>query len=170
MDAYDGTVHMYVFDPEDPLIQRLPAAVPGSVLPAFGDARRSARAPALAGRAVPRAGEMYRTYHMRDPESFYNRADLWDLATSSQGQRRRRRRVTPIYMVATLPGESQPEFLLTIPFTPRNKQNLIGLMVARCDGAHLGEIVFLELPKQEIIKGPLQIEALVNQDRSSPRT
>ena len=67
-------------------------------------------------------------------------------------------------MVLTLPGESQPEFLLTISFTPRNKQNLIGLMVARCDGAHLGEIVFLELPKQEIIKGPLQIEALVNQD------
>ncbi len=72
--------------------------------------------------------------------------------------------MTPTYMVATLPGETQPEFLLTIPFTPRNKQNLIGLMVARCDGAHLGEIVFLQLPKQEIIKGPLQIEALVNQD------
>jgi hypothetical protein len=68
-------------------------------------------------------------------------------------------------MIATLPGETQPEFVLTIPFTPRNKQNLIGLMVARCDGPHLGEVVFLQLPKQEIIKGPLQIEALVNQDQ-----
>jgi len=67
-------------------------------------------------------------------------------------------------MVATLPGESQPEFLLTIPFTPHNKQNLIGLMAARCDGEHLGEIVFLQLPKQEIIPGPLQIEALINQN------
>ena len=56
-------------------------------------------------------------------------------------------------MVLTLPGETKPEFLLTIPFTPRNKQNLIGLMVARCDGPHLGEIVFLELPKQEMIRG-----------------
>ena len=67
-------------------------------------------------------------------------------------------------MVATLPGETQPEFLLTIPFTPHNKQNLIGLMAARCDGEHLGEIVFLQLPKQEIIPGPLQIEALINQN------
>jgi len=72
--------------------------------------------------------------------------------------------VTPTYMVATLPGETQPEFLLTIPFTPHNKQNLIGLMAARCDGEHLGEIVFLQLPKQEIIPGPLQIEALINQN------
>ena len=72
--------------------------------------------------------------------------------------------MTPTYLVATLPGESQPEFLLIIPFTPHNKQNLIGLMVARCDGEHLGEIVFLKLPKQEIIKGPLQIEALINQN------
>ena len=58
-------------------------------------------------------------------------------------------------MIATLPGEREPEFLLTVPFTPRNKQNLIGLMVARCDGPHLGEIVFLDLPKQEIIPGPM---------------
>src|SRR5262249_40094528 len=55
---------------------------------------------------------------------------------------------------------------LTVPFTPRNKQNLIGLMVARCDGAHLGEVVFLDLPKQEIIPGPIQVEALINQDQN----
>lgn len=109
--------------------------------------------------------EMYRTYHMRDPEMFYNRADLWDLATSAQQQQGTQQTVTPTFMVATLPGETQPEFLLTIPFTPRNKQNLIGMMVARCDGEHLGEIVYLQLPKQEIIKGPLQIEALVQQDQ-----
>lgn len=69
-------------------------------------------------------------------------------------------------MVMTLPGETQPEFLLMLPFTPRNKQNLIGLMVARCDGPHLGELVFLDLPKQEVIAGPLQIEALINQDQT----
>src|SRR5262249_3009383 len=72
--------------------------------------------------------------------------------------------VTANYLIATLPGEKAPEFLLTIPFTPHNKQNLIGLMAARCDQPHLGEIVFLQLPKQEIINGPLQIEALINQD------
>jgi hypothetical protein len=69
-------------------------------------------------------------------------------------------------MVMTLPGETKPEFLLMYPFTPRNKQNLIGLMVARCDGPHLGELVFLDLPKQEVIAGPLQIDALINQDQT----
>jgi uncharacterized membrane protein (UPF0182 family) len=108
--------------------------------------------------------ELYRTYHMRVPDSFYNRADLWDLATFTNGQAGTPQPVTPTYMVATLPGESQPEFLLTVPFTPHNKQNLIGLMAARCDGEHMGEIVFLQLPKQEIIPGPLQIEALINQN------
>jgi uncharacterized membrane protein (UPF0182 family) len=72
--------------------------------------------------------------------------------------------MTPTYLVATLPGETKPEFLLSIAYTPHNKQNLIGLMVTRCDGEHMGEIVFLQLPKQEIIPGPLQIEALINQN------
>jgi len=67
--------------------------------------------------------------------------------------------------VATLPGEDTPEFLLILPFTPRNKDNMIGLMVARCDGEHLGELLFLQLSKQELIYGPMQIEARVNQDQ-----
>jgi uncharacterized protein len=69
-------------------------------------------------------------------------------------------------MVAELPGEKDPEFLLMTQFTPRNKQNLIGLMAARSDGEHLGELVFLQLPKQEVIQGPLQVEALINQDQN----
>jgi uncharacterized protein len=166
VDAYNGTVHLYVFDNEDPLIrayQRLFPSLfsPESAMPA--DLRAHARAPEDLFRIQ---AEMYRTYHMRNPESFYNRADMWDLATSTTGQTSGTQIVTPTYIVATLPGETQPEFLLTIPFTPRNKQNLIGMMVARCDGPHLGEVVVLELPKQEIIPGPLQIEALVNQDQT----
>ena len=69
-------------------------------------------------------------------------------------------------MIAELPGQKDPEFLLMIQFTPRNKQNLIGLMAARSDGEHLGELVFLQLPKQEVISGPLQVEALINQDQN----
>jgi hypothetical protein len=110
--------------------------------------------------------EIYRTYHMREPESYYNRADLWDLATFSGGQNGQPSSVPATYMIATLPGESQPEFLLTVPFTPRKKQNLIGLMAARCDGPHMGELVFLDMPKQEIIPGPTQIDALINQDQT----
>jgi hypothetical protein len=91
---------------------------------------------------------------------------LWDLATYTTGQTGAPQAVPPTYMIAMLPGKNEPEFLLTIPFTPRNKTNLIGLMAARCDGAHLGEIVVLDLPKQEIIPGPAQIESLINQDQN----
>jgi uncharacterized membrane protein (UPF0182 family) len=110
--------------------------------------------------------EIFRTYHMREPESFYNRADLWDRATYSTGQSTGLQPVPPTYLIATLPGESEPEFLLTVPFTPRGKTNLIGLMAARCDGPHLGELVILDLPKQEIIPGPAQIDTMIQQDQN----
>src|SRR6266849_9041005 len=167
VDAYDGEVRLYVFDEEDPLVrayqQLFPELfTPASAMPA--DIRAHTRSPEMLFRAQ---AEVYRTYHMRDPESYYNRADLWDLATFTTGQGGGGPQpVTPTYMVATLPGESEPEFLLMVPFTRRAKQNLIGLMVARCDGPHLGELLFLALPKQEVIQGPLQVEALINQDQN----
>jgi X-X-X-Leu-X-X-Gly heptad repeat protein len=71
-----------------------------------------------------------------------------------------------MYLVATLPGQSKPEFLLMASFTPRNKDNLIGLMVARCDGDSLGEIQVLQLSKQELIFGPMQVGARINQDQN----
>ena len=74
--------------------------------------------------------------------------------------------VTPIYVVASLPDRNQAEFLLLLPFTPRNKDNLIGLMLARCDGEHLGEIVVLQFSKQELIFGPAQIAARINQEQT----
>ena len=166
IDAYDGDVHLYVFDTEDPLIaayQHLfpELFTPASAMPA--GLRAHTRAPEMLFRAQ---AEIYRTYHMRDPESYYNRADLWDLATFTTGAGGQPEPVPPTYMVAELPGEKEPEFLLMIQFTPRNKQNLIGLMAARSDGEHLGELVFLQLPKQEVISGPLQVEALINQDQN----
>jgi uncharacterized protein len=166
VDAYDGDVHMYVFDDEDPLIaayRRLFPALfqPASEMPA--DLRAHTRAPEM---LFHTQAEIYRTYHMRDPESYYNRADMWDLANFTTGQAAQPETVPPTYMVAMLPGNDEPEFLLTVPFTPRGKQNLIGVMVARCDGPNLGELVFLDLPKQEIIPGPMQVEAMINQDQT----
>jgi uncharacterized membrane protein (UPF0182 family) len=166
VDAYDGDVHMYVFDDEDPLIaayQHLfpELFTPGSAMSA--DLRAHVRYPEVLFRAQ---AEMFRTYHMRDPASFFNRADLWDVATGTAEQAGAPQAVAPTFMVMTLPGETKPEFLLMLPFTPSKKQNLIGLMVARCDGPHLGELVFLDLPKQEVINGPLQIDALINQDQT----
>jgi hypothetical protein len=166
VDAYDGSVKMYVFDEEDPLVNAYRRLFPDLFSPASempADIRAHTRSPEM---LFLMQAEIFRTYHMREPESFYNRADLWDRATYSTGQSTGLQPVPPTYLIATLPGESEPEFLLTIPFTPRGKTNLIGLMAARCDGPHLGELVVLDLPKQEIIPGPAQIETLINQDQN----
>ena len=166
VDAYTGQIRLYVFDPGDPVIQAYRNLFPGllqpeSAMPA--NLRAHVRYPEAIFRVQ---AELYRRFHMRDPESFYNTEDLWDLARNLYGQESRPEAVTPTYVVATLPGEEAPEFLLLIPFTPRNKDNLIGLMAARCDGAHLGELVFLQLSKQQLILGPMQIEARINQDQT----
>lgn len=166
VDAYDGTTKLYDFDPADPLIAAYRALFPGLFLPAG-----AMPADLMAHTRYPQnyfhiQAEMYRTFHMRDPESFYNKADLWDFAKFTRGQNERPAPVTPTYAIATLPGEKQPEFLLMLPFTPRNKDNLIGMMAARCDGKHLGEVVFLQLSKQDLLLGPMQVEARINQDQT----
>jgi uncharacterized membrane protein (UPF0182 family) len=166
IDAYDGETHLYIFAPDDPIVMAYARLFPDLFLPAErmpADLRAHARYPEAMFRAQ---AEVYRNFHMLDPQSFYNKEDVWDLARFSQGQASRPEPVTPTYVVATLPDSDKPEFLLLLPFTPRNKDNLIGLMAARCDGARLGEIVVLQLSKQELVFGPMQIAARINQDQN----
>jgi uncharacterized membrane protein (UPF0182 family) len=165
IDAYDGETHFYVFAPDDPIIAAYWKLFPDLFRPAEAmpaDLRRHARYPETLFRVQ---AEIYRTYHMLDPQSFYNKEDLWDLARHTTGQNTGTEPVTPTYVVATLPDQPQAEFLLMLPFTPRGKDNLIGLMAARCDGPALGDIVVLQLSKQELIFGPMQIGARINQDQ-----
>lgn len=164
IDAYTGETNLYIFDPNDVLIQaysRLFPALfkPESAMPA--DLRRHARYPETLFNAQ---AEIYRTFHMRDPEAFYNRADFWDLSKTAGAEGTTA--VSPTYVVAALPGSNTAEFMLLTTFTPANKNNLIGVMYARCDGEHLGELVFEELSKQNIIYGPIQIDARINQDQT----
>jgi hypothetical protein len=165
VDAYHGTVTLYVFDPSDPLVNAYRNLFPtlftdADKMPA--DLRAHVRYPETIFRVQ---AEMYRLYHMRDPDSFYNKADQWDIARGMKSQDGTPGPVLPTYIIARLPDEPNPEFLLIIPFTPRNKDNLIGFMAARCDGPNLGELVFLLLSKQELLLGPMQVEARINQDQ-----
>jgi uncharacterized membrane protein (UPF0182 family) len=165
VDAYDGETHLYVFAPDDPIIGAYRDLFPDlfqpeSAMPA--DLRRHARYPET---LLSIQAEIYRTYHMLDPQSFYNKEDVWELAQHSD-QDTTSSPMTPTYVMAAVPGEDKPEFLLLLPFTPRSKNNLIGLMAARCDGAHLGETVVLLLSKQELIPGPMNVAAKINQDQN----
>ena len=166
VDAYDGATTLYAWDETDPVLASYRKIFPKlfrnkAEMPA--DLREHARYPETLFRVQ---AEMYRTYHMKNPESFYNREDPWDLAKTSDGLDGQTDSVKPTYLMATLPGETKPEFLLLTTFTPRNKQNLVGLMAARCDGTRLGELEVLRLSKQELIYGPMQIAARINQDQT----
>jgi uncharacterized membrane protein (UPF0182 family) len=166
VDAYDGETRLYVFAPDDPIISAYQRLFPdlfrsSGEMPA--DLRRHARYPEMMFRIQ---SEIFRTYHMLDPQAFYNKEDVWDIALHSGGQNNGATPMEPAYVMTALPGESQPEFTLLIPFTPRNKNNLIGLMAGRCDGAHLGSISVLLLSKQQLIPGPMNISAFINQDQN----
>ncbi len=166
VDAYDGETHLYIFAPDDPLIAAYHNLFPSLFLPESqmpADLRRHARYPETLFRIQ---SEIYRTYHMLDPQSFYNKEDVWDIALHTSGQEAGTAPVKPTYVITTVPGEESPEFLLMIPFTPHNKNNLIGLMEARCDGSKLGDMEVLLLSKQQLIPGPMNISASINQDQN----
>jgi uncharacterized membrane protein (UPF0182 family) len=165
VDAYDGETKLYIFAPDDPLIgayqQLFPSLFhPASEMPA--DLRAHARYPEILFRIQ---SEIYRTYHMLDPQSFYNKEDVWDIALHS-GAQGGTAPMDPSYAMAALPGEDRPEFVLMLPFTPRNKNNLIGLMAGRCDGGNLGKLSVLLLSKQQLIPGPMNVSAFINQDQN----
>lgn len=166
VDAYNGKMTLYVFDPADPIIQAYQNLFPKLFLPASempADLRRHARYPEVLFRTQ---AEAYRIFHMRDPQVFYNKEDVWEISRSLYGAAGNPEPMPPTYVVATLPGESEPEFLLILPFSPRGKDNLIGWMAARCDGDRLGELIYFELSKQQLAYGPMQIESRINQDQN----
>ncbi|MDA1315316.1 MAG: UPF0182 family protein [Acidobacteria bacterium] len=165
VDAYTGETKVYQFEVNDPVVQVYRALFPElfedqADMPA--SLREHARYPEL---MFSVQAEIYRTFHMRDPEVFYSKEDVWEVAQSLAGDKSTLAPMSPTYIVATLPGEQEPEFLLMLPFTPRGRPNLIGWMAARCDGEKLGELRFFQLSKQELVFGPSQIEARINQDQ-----
>ncbi|HWW51049.1 MAG TPA: UPF0182 family protein [Verrucomicrobiae bacterium] len=166
VDAYTGEISLYVFDPSDPIIEAFETLFPKLFRPASempADLRRHARYPEVLFRTQ---AEAYRIFHMRDPQVFYNKEDIWEIAHSLSNQSGQPTPMQPTYVVATLPGEKEPEFLLILPFTPRGKDNLIGWMAARCDGDQLGKLVYFQLSKQQLVYGPMQIESRIDQDQN----
>jgi uncharacterized membrane protein (UPF0182 family) len=106
---------------------------------------------------------VYATYHMTSPAIFYNKEDQWEVPAIERGGESVR--MEPYYALMTLPGESRPEFIQMLPFTPRRRDNLASWMVARSDGEQYGRIQVYQFPKQKLIFGPRQVVARINQDQ-----
>jgi len=168
VDAYDGTVTFYVFDASDPILAAWRGIYPGlfkdaSAMPAW--LRAHVRYPES---LLSLQADVYGLYHMTDPEVFYNRADQWSVAAengSSQSSDQSATAMHPNFVLMTLPGESGGlEFVEILPFTPVSRNNLIGWIAARSDGAHYGTAVVFDFPKSRLVDGPQQIEARIDQN------
>ena len=167
IDAYDGTTTFYVFDSDDPILAAYRRIFPGlfrdaSEMPA--GLRKHVRYPEL---LLKLQAEVYGLYHMTDPEAFYNREDLWTVASElgmTEGGEQTAQAMEPNFVLMKLPGEGGMEFVEILPFTPANRNNLIGWIAGRSDGAHYGTSVVFDFPKTRLVDGPLQIEARIDQN------
>ena len=167
IDAYDGTTTFYVFDSQDPIIAAWRRIFPSlfkdaSTMPA--GLHKHVRYPEM---LLTLQAEVYGLYHMTDAEAFYNREDLWTVATEvslGAGGEQTTQTMQPNFVLMKLPGEDGEEFVEILPFTPANRNNLIGWIAGRSDGAHYGTSVVYNFPKTKLVDGPLQIEARIDQN------
>ena len=167
IDAYDGTVTLYIFDRDDPILAAWRGIFPGlfknaSQMPAF--LHNHVRYPEL---LLSLQAQVYGLYHMTNPEVFYNREDLWTVANESvlgdDGQQTVQP-MAPNFVLMTLPGETNAEFVEILPFTPVNRNNMIGWIAGRSDGANYGSTFVYDFPKTRLVDGPQQVEARMNQN------
>jgi len=162
INAYTGEINFYLIDPDDPIAATYARIFPDLFKPAEAMPqvlRDHWRYPETLFLYQSR---MYATYHMRDPQVFYNREDLWDIPqelveTSQQA-------MEPYYVIMRAPGSEQVEFMLIRPYTPKQRQNMIAWLYADCDGDDYGELGIVKLSKDKLVYGPLQIEARSDQD------
>ncbi|MEX2394739.1 MAG: UPF0182 family protein, partial [Actinomycetota bacterium] len=164
VDAYDGTTTFYLIDPSDAIASTYQAAFPGLFRPQSemsASLRQHLRYPEDFFKVQ---ATQYRLYHMLESDQFYAREDAWDIPidpVASSGQVRVP--MDPYYVVMKLPGEDKEEFVLMLPFQPRNRPTLNGWVAARMDPGHYGELVALSFPRQTGIDSPENVERIINQ-------
>ena len=164
VDAYDGTINLYISDPKDPIIQTYSKIFPGVLKPLEEmpeDLRKHIRYPQA---LLSIQARMYSTYHMEDPQVFYNKEDLWTIPRKGGSGPGSEEEMQPYYTIMRLPDGKNEEFVVLLPFTPSKKDNMSAWMAGRCDAPHYGELIVYVFPKQKLIYGPRQIEARIDQD------
>ena len=162
IDAYNGTVDFYVSDPKDPIIRAYARIFP-VLFKSFEampeDLRAHIRYPQD---LFTIQAHMYATYHMQDPQVFYNKEDLLSIPRRTiEGTERE---MEPYYTIMRLPGEAKEEFVLLLPFTPNKRDNMRAWLAARSDPPHYGKLIALDFPKAKLVYGPKQIDARIDQD------
>jgi hypothetical protein len=162
VNAYNGDVDYYIFDPEDPLVN-----VYNNMFPELFKTRD--QMPVELNNHIRYPADMllvqgliYAKYHMTDPTVFYNQEDLWVRATEKYYNQVQP--VEPYYIMWEPPGTDKTEFVLILPFTPKNKQVMIGWIAGMCDGENYGRFLAYKFPKEKRVLGTQQVETKIDQD------
>ncbi|MCJ7822829.1 MAG: UPF0182 family protein, partial [Armatimonadetes bacterium] len=175
-DAYEGTVVFYVADPDDPIVQTYQKIFPAIFKPMADMPAGLANHLRYPEALFNAQSERLTIYHMTDPRVFYNRIEKWAIARerpksagqgggfASSGDSSEGEVMQAYYAIVRLPGESDPEYLLMLPFTPEGRPNMAAWLAARCDPEHYGKLLVYNFPKTEQVWGPMQIEASIDQD------
>jgi uncharacterized membrane protein (UPF0182 family) len=164
IDAYNGTTTFYVSEPDDPIIRTYGKIFPGLF-------QEIDRMPDSLKQHIKYPedlftiqAQIYATYHMGDPRVFFIKEDKWSVANEMVGDEKQV--MVPYYTIMKLPGSDELEYVLMLPFTPANKDNMVAWFAARSDGPVYGKLLVYEFPKQETVFGPMQVEARIDQDSS----
>ena len=161
IDAYNGNVSFYVINPDDPMIQTYQKIYPKLFKPFSKmpvSLKEHIRYPTDLFNIQ---AKMYNVYHMTDPKVFYNQEDYWEVPNEIYSSSQQK--MFPYYIIMRLPDNEKEEYILMLPLSPSNKDNMVAWMCARCDAPNYGQLIVYALPKDKLIYGPMQIEARINQ-------
>jgi uncharacterized membrane protein (UPF0182 family) len=162
IDAYEGSVRFFVADSLDPVLQLYRHSFPG-VFNELKDLPEGLREHLRYPEDLfAIQAEMYRTYHMVDPQVFYNQEDLW--SSPQEKYAGAATEMVPYYILMRLPDTQELQYLLMTPFTPQNRDNMIAWMAAKCDPPEYGKVLVYQLPKERLTYGPIQVEAMIDQN------
>lgn len=166
VDAYNGTVNYYVFEPDDPIIQTYQKAFPNLFQPMSALPQGLERHIRYPETLFDIQALQYLKYHVTNERVFYNEEDVWDIPLESFDDANATQPMEPYYILSRLPGEEMLEYLLILPFEPRgdDNDNMVAWLAARSDGEQYGKLIVYELPRQQFVEGPGIIEGRIAQD------
>ncbi len=162
VDAFNGSVDYYVFEPDDPVVQVWQNIFPGLFKNKEDMPRGLLEHVRYPVDMLLVQGLVYTKYHMNDPTVFYNQEDLWIRATEKYYNNVQT--VEPYYLIWEPPFSNKPEFVLMMPFTPKNRQVLIGWIAGMCDPENYGTFLAYKFPKEKRVLGTQQVETKIDQD------
>ncbi len=165
IDAYNGSISYYIWDETDPIVRTYARIFPDLFKSADEMPEGLKDHVRYPQDFFSVQAERYLKYHMQDPQNFYNNEDLWAIPNEKFGQEDTLQPVEPYYVIMRLPGHQEEEFVLLMPYTPSQRQNLVGWLAARSDGEDYGNLLAFNFPKDRQIDGPEQVEARIDNDQ-----